>query len=66
MRSGLTRAADNKENVIGAMSQDGAIVYLDDSSEKVSAASTRKRGEGAFTKKGYFQSKPNFFLRMSP
>jgi orotate phosphoribosyltransferase-like protein len=60
------RAPDNKENVIGAMSQDGAIVYLDDSSEKVSAASTRKRGEEAFTKKGHFQSKPNFFLRMFP
>jgi predicted phosphoribosyltransferase len=60
------RAPDNKENVIGAMSQDGAIVYLDDSSEKVSAASTRKRGEEAFTKKDHFQSKQNFFLRMFP
>lgn len=66
MRSGLVRAADNKENVIGPMSQDGAIVYLDDGSEKLSAASSRKRGEEAFTKKGHFQSKPKFFLRMFP
>jgi predicted phosphoribosyltransferase len=60
------RAPNNKENVIGATSQDGAIVYLDDSSEKVFASFTRKRGEEAFTKKGHFQSKPNFFLRMFP
>lgn len=46
------------------MSQDGSIVYLDDT-RKRSPPLPLAREEKRLLQKGHLQSKPNFFFRMS-